>query len=127
MLEDAASCFRTSHVQTECRNKSRNQGVQLLGCCFPSMRNSCRLGRRNVPYLVLTPLKLQLATELRLDRPLSLAELVSTGEVCTGESVPSSSLTAESGLSGSELFILTLALFLAALFRNERREFSICK
>lgn len=75
------------------------------------------------------PLKLELATELRLERPLSLAELVSTGEVCDGESRPRSSLTAESGLSGSgsELLILTLALFLAALFRKERRELSIWK
>lgn len=73
------------------------------------------------------PLKLELATELRLDRPLSLAELVSIGEVCDGESRPRSSLTAESGLSGSgsELLRLTLALFFAALLRNERREFSI--
>lgn len=80
-------------------------------------------------YLVLMPLKLELATELRLERPLSLAELVSIGEVCDGESRPRSSLTAESGLSGSgsELFMLTLALFLAALFRKERREFSICE
>lgn len=78
-----------------------------------------------MPYLLLTPLKLELATELRLDRPLSLAELVSNGKVCVGESGPGSSLTAESGLSASELFILTLALFLAALFRNERSEFSI--
>lgn len=72
------------------------------------------------------PLKLELATELRLERPLSLAEV---GEVCDGESRPRSSLTAESGLSGSgsELFMLTLALFLAALFRKERREFSICE
>lgn len=77
-------------------------------------------------YLVLMPLKLELATELRLERPLSLAELVSTGEVCDGESRPRSILTAESGLSGSELLRLTLALFLAALLRNERREFSIC-
>lgn len=37
--------------------------------------------RPSVPYLALTPLKLELATELRLDRPLSLAELVSTGRV----------------------------------------------
>lgn len=34
---------------------------------------------RWVQHLVLTPLKLELATELRLDRPLSLVELVSTG------------------------------------------------
>ncbi len=75
------------------------------------------------------PLKLELATELRLERPLSLAELVSTGEVCNGESRPRSCLTAESGLSGSgsKLLRLTLALFLAALLRNERREFSICE
>lgn len=89
--------------------------------------SSCFLERQNVPHLVLTPLKLELETELRLDRPLSLAELASTGEVCMGESEPSSSLNAESGLSGSELLILTLALFLAALFRNERRECSICE
>lgn len=75
------------------------------------------------------PFKLELATELRLERPLSLAELVSIGEVCDGESRPRSSLTAESGLSGSGsgLLRLTLALFLAALLRNERREFSICE
>lgn len=77
--------------------------------------------------LVFMPLKPELATELRLDSPLSLAELVSTGEVCDGESRPKSSLTAESGLSGSGLLWLTLALFLAALFRKERREFSICQ
>lgn len=73
------------------------------------------------------PLKLELATELRLERPLSLAELVSFGEVSDGESRPRSNLTAESGLSGSGLLRLTLALFLAALLRNERREFSICE
>lgn len=79
-------------------------------------------------HLVLMPLKLELATELRLERPLSLAELVSIGEVCDGESRPRSSLTAESGLSGSGSELrLTLALFLAALLRNERREFSICE
>lgn len=127
--------FRTSHPQTQCGNTSRNQGVELVGFWFPSMRDSCERERQNVrlchwlPYLVLTPLKLELATELRLDSLLSLAELVSTGEVCVGESETRSSLTAESGLSGSgsELLILTLALFLAALFRNERREFSIWK
>lgn len=79
------------------------------------------------PHLVLMPLKLELATELRLERPLSLAELVSIGGVCDGESEPRSSLTAESGLSGSEPLRLTLALFLAALLRNERRELSICE
>lgn len=134
-LRITGHCFRTSHAQTQCGNKSRNQGVKLVGFWFPLLRNSCGLERQNVrlsrwlPYLVLTPLKLELATEYRLDRPLSLAELVSTGEVCVGESGPRSSLTAESGLSGSgsELLILTLALFLAALFRNERREFSIWK
>lgn len=73
------------------------------------------------------PLKPELATELRLKRPLSLVELVSMGEVCDGESRPRSNLTAESGLSGSELLRLTLALFLAALLRSERSEFSICK
>lgn len=75
------------------------------------------------------PLKLELATELRLESPLSLAELVSIGEVYDGESRPRSSLTAESGLSGSgsELLRLTLALFLAALLRKERSEFSICE
>lgn len=74
------------------------------------------------------PLKLQLAAELRLDRPLSLVELVSVGGVCDGESRPRSNLTAESGLSGSrsELLRFTLALFLAALLRKERSEFSIC-
>lgn len=77
--------------------------------------------------LVFKPLKLELATEIRLDSPLSLAELVSTGEVCSGESRPKSSLTAESGLSTSGLLWLTLALFLAALFRKERKEFSICE
>lgn len=77
--------------------------------------------------LVFKPLKLELATEIRLESPLSLAELVSTGEVCNGESRPKSSLIAESGLSGSGLLWLTLALFLAALFRKERREFSICE
>lgn len=78
-------------------------------------------------YLVLMPLKLKFATELRLERPLSLAELAVIGEVCGGESRPRSSLTAESGLSGSgsELLRLTFALFLAALLRKERREFSI--
>lgn len=83
-------------------------------------------GKLWILHLVLMPLKLELATELRLERPLSLAEV---GEVCDGESRPRSSLTAESGLSGSgsELFMLTLALFLAALFRKERREFSICE
>lgn len=77
------------------------------------------------PGLVLMPLKLELATELRLKRPLSLAELVGMGDVCDGESRPRSNFTAESGLSGSELLRLTLALFLAALLRNERSEFSI--
>ncbi len=75
------------------------------------------------------PFKLELATEFRLERPLSLTELVSIGEACDGESVLRSGLTAESGLSvsGSEPLRLTLALFLAALLRNERREFSICE
>lgn len=77
-------------------------------------------------YLASLPLKLELATELRLESPLSLVELVSIGDVCDGESRPRSSLTAESGLSGSELLRLTLALFFAALLRKERREFSIC-
>ena len=72
-------------------------------------------------YLVLKPL----ATELRVERPLSLAELVSFGEVCDNES--RSNLTAESGLPGSGLLRLTLALFLAALLCNERREFRICE
>lgn len=76
-------------------------------------------------YLVLMPLELELATELRLDRPLSLAELVIFGEVCDCESM--SNLTAESGLSGSGLLRLTLALFLAAPLRNEHREFIICE
>lgn len=61
------------------------------------------------------PLTLELATELRLDRPLSLAELVSIGEVYDGESRSRSNLTAESGLSGSGLLKLSLALFFAAL------------
>lgn len=80
-----------------------------------------------LPYLVLAPLTPAVAAELRLDSLLSLAELPSTGEVCAGQSESRSSLTAGSGLSGSgsELLILTLALFLAALFRNERRELSI--
>lgn len=77
--------------------------------------------------LVLIPLVLELATELRLERPLSLAELVSMGELCDGESRHRSNLTAESGLSGSGLLRFTLALFFAALLRNERREFNICK
>lgn len=76
-------------------------------------------------YLVLLLLKLELASELRLEIPLSLTELVSTGEV-KGEARPRSNLIAESGLSGSELLRLILALLLAALLRNERREFSIC-
>ena len=78
-------------------------------------------------YLVLVPLELMLVTELRLERPPSLVELVSFREGCDGESRPRSNLTAESGLSGSGLLRPTLALFLAALLRNERREFSICK
>lgn len=86
---------------------------------------NAKSSQKQILYLVLMALKLELATELRLERPLSLAEVVSIGEVCDGESKPRSSLTAESGLSGSELF--TLALFLAALLRNERREFSICE
>lgn len=76
--------------------------------------------------LVLMPLMLELATELRLERPLSLAELVSIGEVCDGESRHRSNLTAESGLSGPGLLRFTWALFFAALLRNERREFNIC-
>lgn len=83
--------------------------------------------KRWILHLVLMPLKLELATELRLESPLSLAEVVSIGEVCDGESRPRSSLKAESGLSGSELLRLTLALFLAALLRSERSEFSIWK
>lgn len=91
------------------------------------MQNNCKT--LWILYLVLIPLKLKLVTELRLERPLSLVEQVSIGEVCDGESRPRSSLTAESGLSGSgsELLMLTFALFLAALFRNEQREFSICE
>lgn len=83
--------------------------------------------KTGISDLLFKPLKLELATEIRLESPLSLAELVSTGEVRNGESRPKSSLTAESGLSGSGLLWLTLALFLAALFRKERREFSICE
>lgn len=81
--------------------------------------------KKEIPDLALMLLKL--AAELRLESPLSLAELVSTGDVCNGESSLGSTCTAESGLSGSGLPRLTLALFLAALFRKVRREFSICK
>lgn len=80
-----------------------------------------------IPDLVFMPLMPELETELILESPLSLTELVSTGEVCDGDSKPRSTLTAESGLSGSGLPWFTLALFLAALLRNERREFSICE
>lgn len=52
---------------------------------------------------------------------------MTVGELWDGESRPSSSFMAESGLSGSgsEPLRLTLALFLAALLRSERREFNI--
>lgn len=65
--------------------------------------------------------------EQRLDRPLSLSGEVTEGDVCEGESSAASIRTAESGLSGSgsEPLWLTLARFLAALLRRERREFSI--
>lgn len=80
-------------------------------------------------YLVLMPLKLEFVTELRLERPLSLAELVSIGGVCDGESRSRSNLPAESGLyvSRPELLRLPLVLFLAALFRKERKDFNICE
>lgn len=77
-------------------------------------------------FYLFMPLKLEFATELRLESPLSLVELVSTGEVFDSESRPKSTFTAESGLSGSGLLRLALARFLAALLRSERRELSIC-
>ncbi len=105
----------------------------FLYACVILLMNSkaihAKLSEMWILHLVLMPFKLELATELRLERPLSLAEPVSIGDVCDGESRPRSSLMAESGLSGSRsgLLRLTLALFLAALLRNERREFSICQ
>lgn len=65
--------------------------------------------------------------EQRLLKPLSLKGLATDGDVSSGESGTRSSLTAESGLSGSgsEPLALTAARFLAALFRSERRDFSI--
>lgn len=51
-------------------------------------------------HLVLRPLKVELWGEQRLERPLSLAELVSLADVWKGESGLHSSFRAESGLSG---------------------------
>lgn len=65
--------------------------------------------------------------EYRLDRLLSLIGLVTDGEVCEDESRFGSSITAESGLSGSgsEPLMLAFARFLAILLRKECSEF-IC-
>lgn len=43
-----------------------------------------------------------------------------------GQSPENSSFTPESGLSRSAMLLLSFALFLAALFRRDLREFCIC-
>lgn len=72
------------------------------------------------------PFKLELVAELILERPLSLAELVRALVEWEVEFKRTSTLTAESGLSGSGLPWPTPALLLVVLFRSERNEFSIC-
>lgn len=126
-------CKNPQHCSTRCQSAPFLYTMFVRSSSATNRRYCAGLEKKKLKdrtqkdiHLLLMPLELELATEPRLDRPLSLAELVSFGDVCDGESRPRSNLTAESGLSGSGLLRLALALFLAALLRNERREFSIC-
>lgn len=58
--------------------------------------------------------------------PLSAVEVVLGEDPCEGQSPQNSNFTAESGLSSSAMLLLSFALFLAALFRRDLREFCIC-
>lgn len=60
-----------------------------------------------------------------LEIPLSPVEAVPGEEPCEGQSPENSNFTAESGLSRSAMLLLSFALFLAALFRRDLREFCI--
>lgn len=57
--------------------------------------------------------------------PLSLQKPALGEDAWEGDSPDRSSLRAESGLSRSEMLPLSFALFLAALFRRDLREFCI--
>lgn len=61
-----------------------------------------------------------------LEIPLSPVEVVPGEEPWEGQSPGNSNFTPESGLSRSAMLLLSLALFLAALFRRDRRQFCIC-
>lgn len=60
-----------------------------------------------------------------LEIPLSPVEAALGEEPWEGQSPENSSFTAESGLSRSAMLLLSFALFLAALFRRDLREFCI--